>query len=454
MEMGFGALGMEMMQNEFSAIGMRNIWNDENRLRKICEVEVALAEAQAELGIIPKDKAEIIREHLKVENIDRRKLRLSYGRSGHFLSGFVKYFEGILPEDAGSYLHYGSTTQDILDTGMVLQLREAHEDTLKRLKKLMRLISKKAQELSTVVGVGRAHGNHAIPINYGYKLAVYLNELMDLHDRLKDSEAYVFTSALSGAVGSYAGYGEQSMKIAELVADKLNLSFTRIGWHTQRGRFVEYMHILAMISGVMGKMGKNLFDLSRSEIKEFDESYGKGRQGSTAMPTMRNPYLSEAVYNLANIIHNDMNLMYQSMLVSHEKDTIAWRNQWVVIPNVNMYLSGQFAYLNAALQNGEFHLDAIERNLHVEQGMVVSERIMLSLSSKIGKSKAHKLMYDIGNTTRENNTSFEENVRRNKEVQEALSNEELDELFDARGYIGQSEQLCEEILERYANFNF
>ncbi len=450
--MGFGALGMEMMQNEFSAVSMRNIWSDDNRLEKICKVEVALAEAQAKLGIIPKDKAAIIREHVKVENIGRRKLRLSYGRSGHFLSGFVKYFEEILPENAGSYLHYGSTTQDILDTGMVLQLKEAHADTLKRLDKLMRLIAKKAEEMSEVVGVGRAHGNHAIPINYGYKLAVYLNELMEMYERLKASEDFVFTSAFSGAVGSYAGYGDQGLEMAELVADHLGLSFDRIGWHTQRTRFVDYMHILAMLSGVMGKMGKNLFDLSRSEIKEFDESYGKGRQGSTAMPTMRNPYLSEAVYNLAEIIQDEMQRMYRSMLVSHEKDTIAWRNQWVAIPDMNMYLSGQFAYLTAALQNGDFHLEAIEKNLHVEQGMIVSERIMLALSSKIGKSTAHQLMYTLGNKSREEQTSFEESVRENEEIQENLSQKELDELFNVHTYVGQSETLCREILIRYKRF--
>src|SRR5690625_3241625 len=452
--MGSGALGMEMMQNEFAAVGMRNIWNDVNRLEKIWEVESTLAEAQAELGIIPADKAKIIREQVNVGNIDMRKLRLSYGNSEHFLSGLVKYFEDILPDDAGSYLHYGSTTQDILDTGMVLQLKEAHEDTLKRLKKLMRLISSKANALSDVVGVGRAHGNHAIPINYGYKLAIYLNELMDLYQRMKDSEDYVFTSAISGAVGSYAGYGDKGLEMAELVAEKLHLSFDKIGWHTQRGRFVEYTHILAMLSGVMGKMGKNLFDLSRSEIKEFDESYGKGRQGSTAMPTMRNPYLSEAVYNLANLIHNEMNLMYQSMLVSHEKDTIGWQTQWVAIPEITMYLSGQFAYLTAAMQNGTFHLEAIERNLHTEQGMLVSERLMMALSSEIGKSAAHKLIYNIGNESREENTSFEENVRANQAIQKALSDEELDELFNVHTYVGQSEKLGKEILNNYANFKF
>lgn len=450
--MGSGALGMEMMQNEFSAITMRKIWEDKNRLKKICEVEVAIASAQKELGLIPEDKADLILEHVNLENIDWRRLRLSYGKSGHFISGVVKYFEEVLPEDAGSYLHYGATTQDILDTAMVLQLKDAHKDTKKRLKKLMQVIATKAKELSQVVGVGRAHGNHAIPINYGYKLAIYLNELMDLYERLLETEKTVFTSAISGSVGSYAGYGDEALEMAEKAARKLGLHFSNVGWHTQRSRFVEYTHVLAMISGVMGKIGKNLFDLSRSEIKEFEEPYEKGRQGSTAMPTMRNPYLSEAVLNLANLIHNEMNLMYQSMIVSHEKDTVAWRNQWVAIPEINMYLSGQFAYLISALQNGTFNLEAIEKNLHIEEGMIVSERIMMVLAPKMTKEKAHNLLYELGNNSRETKTSFEENVRLNDKIQASLTEIELNRLFDVQTYTGQSEKLLEEVLNRFTYF--
>lgn len=452
--MGSGALGMEMMQNEFSAISMRKIWSDENRVKKICEVEVAIAKVQKELNVIPKEQADIIIENVNLKNIDWRKLRLSYGKSGHFISGFVKYFEDILPDDAGSYLHYGATTQDILDTAMILQLKDAHKDTKKRLKRLMQVIAKKASELSGVVGVGRAHGNHAIPINYGYKLAIYLNECMDLYEMLIKTEDFVFTSAISGSVGSYAGYGAKALETAENVAENLNLHFSKIGWHTQRGRLVEYTHVLAMISGVMGKMGKNLFDLSRSEIKEFEEPYEKGRQGSTAMPTMRNPYLSEAVLNLANLIHNEMNLMYQSMIVSHEKDTIAWRNQWVAVPEINMYLSGQFAYLIPALQNGSFNLEAIEKNLHIENGMLVSERIMMALAPKMSKEKTHKLLYELGNISRNENTSFEKNVRLHPEIHNNLTKEELDDLFDVHTYTGQSRELLEEVLDRFTNYIF
>src|SRR5699024_12640329 len=137
------------------------------------------------------------------------------------------------------------------------------------------------------------------------------------------------------------------------------------------------------------------------------------------------------------LIHNEMNLMYQSMLATSEKDKIGWRNQWVDIPQITMYLSGQFAYLTAAMQNGTFHLEAIERNLHTEQGMLVSERLMMALSSEIGKSAAHKLIYNIGNESREENTSFEENVRANTAIQKALSDQELEELFNVTTNIGQ-----------------
>lgn len=452
--MNVGILGMQMTQNEFSAIGMRQIWSEENRIAKICDVEVAIAKAEAEYDYIPKDKAAIIEEYVNLEHVDLRKLRLSYGKAGHFVSGLVKYFEKVLPDGAGDYLHYGATTQDILDTGMVLQLKEAHEDTKQRLTKLIKVLAKLAREHEDVVGAGRAHGNHAIPINYGYKFGIYLNEFMSLYQRLSAVEDDVFTSAVSGSVGSYAGYGENALDVAEKIAEILDLNFDPIGWHTQRERFVEYTHILAMISGAMGKMAKNLVDLSRSELKEYDESYGKGRQGSTAMPTMHNPYLTEAVHSLANMVHNEMNLMYQSMIVSHEKDIISMRSQWVAIPEINMYVSGQLSYLIPALQEGTFIKENIQKNLYLEGGMILSERLMMELSHKIGKAQAHELIYTLGNESREEGQTFEAKIRGNEVIQEYLSAEELDTLFDPTTYTGKSKQLLEIVLRKFDQFEF
>lgn len=447
--MSVGVFSMDMMQNEFSAIGMRKIWDEKNRIEKILTVEKAIAQAQAEFGIIPEEKNKIIQTSVNMDDLDWRKLRLSYGRSGHFVSGLVKYYEEVLPEDAGSYLHYGATTQDILDTGMILQLKEAHLDIQKRVQQLMKEIARLAEEHQDVVTAGRAHGNHAIPILLGHKIALYLNELMDITTQFSDLPASVFKSAISGSVGNFAGYGKDALAVTNRIAEILELTPSPIGWHTQRSSLVDYMHHLALYAGVMGKLARNLVDLSRSEIGEFSEPYTNGRQGSTAMPTMHNPYLTEAVSNLAQLIHQEMPLMYQSMIVQHEKDTMSWRHQWVAIPNIHLYLSGMFNYLTAALKGGTFNLDAIAHNLKADGGMLMSEPLMNRLAQDIGKKKAHTLMYELGNQARETKRPFEELVREDESIGQYLSASEIDQHLDPVNYTGHSKKIFQQIMQRY-----
>lgn len=447
--MEVGVFNMSFMQNEFSGIGMRLIWSEENRVQKILEVERALAIVEAKYGLIPQDKAQLIDQHLHLAETDWRKIRLSYARSGHFVSGLVKYFEEILPDHAGDYLHFGSTTQDILDTGMILQLKEAHKDTKKRAWDLIRAVAKQAREQANVITVGRVHGQIANPILLGHQLAIYLEELMDLYEELDRIEDKTFYSAISGVVGTYAGYGYDGLSIAEKVADKLGLNFDPIGWHTRRERLVDYMHLLAKFAGVIGKAASNLVNLARTEIDEYEESYRGGRQGSTAVPTLRCPYLNEATLNLAHLVHNEMNLMYQSMLVTHEKDTIAWRNQWVAIPAINMYLSCMFNYLTSSFNNGRFKQDQIAKNLAASGGKLQAEKLMNTLATRLGKHRAHELVYELGNASVEENADFVNIVKQNQEVNEILSAEELKAIFKPENGLGASKILYQKVMGRY-----
>lgn len=447
--MGSGALGMLTMQNEFSTASMRAVWNDESRVEKICAVERALAIAEGELGIIPQEAAREIEAVCRMENINLRKLYLSGAKAGHFTAGFVKYMQELLGPEYGEYIHYGVTTQDILDTAFMLQLKEAHQIVMKGTKKLARALAEVAEQHKRTVTVGRAHGNHAIPTTLGFKAATTLNELDRHLTRLEECEAFVFTGVIAGSVGTYAAFGEQGPAIERRVLELLGLSVPEIFWHTQRDRFVEYCHILALISGTMAKVGQDLFDLSRSEIREFEEPYLPGRQGSTTMPTMRNPYISEAIVNLGALISKEMPLLYDSMRVSHEKDTMAWRNQWVAIPEICLYLSAQLNYAEMLVKKGSFNREAMEQNLYQDGGMLLSERLMLALGKHIGKQTAHQLMYDLANEAREKNECFSELVRQNEHVQKYLPVEEGEQLLDPHAYVGLAVEQTEKVLRLF-----
>lgn len=437
---------MMTMQNEFSTASMRAVWNDKNRVAKICDVERTLAIVQGEMGIIPVEAAEKIAAVCRVENVDMRKLYLAAAKAGHFISGFVAYMQELLGPEAGEYIHFGVTTQDIFDTGIVLQLKDAHKLVKRSLVKVTQALVQIAAEHKGTVTAGRAHGNHAVPTTVGYKAAIVLNELDRHLTRLDACEDFVFSGVIASSVGTYAAWGEDGKEIERRVLNKLGLAVPEVFWHTQRDRYVEYCHLLAMVSGTLGKVGQDLFDLSRSEIREFEEPYAPGRQGSTAMPTMRNPYMSEAIVNLAQLIGNEMTLLYGSMRVSHEKDTMAWRNQWVAIPEICMYLSAQLNYAQMTLQKGTFLKENIARNLYADGGMLLSERLMIALSPHIGKQTAHALLYGIANEARNSGRLFSEVLQENTTITAVYTAEEIAALLDPHTYVGVAVSETERIL--------
>ncbi|KAF1304954.1 class-II fumarase/aspartase family protein [Candidatus Enterococcus willemsii] len=447
--MGSGALGLQTMQNEFSTARMRAVWNDEERLRKICLVERTVAQVQAEQGMIPTEAAQKIQEICRYESIHMRKLYVSAAKAGHFLAGFVQYMKGLLGKE-GEFIHYGMASQDILDTAMMLQLRDAHQIVVESLRKIGRELVRIATEHKHTVAVGRGHGGHSPSTTIGFRAVVILNELDRYLTRLQEVESFIFTGVIGGVVGTQAALGQQGAVIEAEVLQRLNLSVPEVYWHTQRDRFVEYGHIMTMVSGMLQKLGQDLFDLSRGEIQEYAEPYFEGRQASTVLPTKRNPYLCEAVVNLGNLVQNQMSLLYQAQRVMHEKDTIAWRNIWVALPEMCMYLSAQLNYSYTLLHQGTFQLDQIEKNLYLDGGMKMSERLMMALAPHIGKQSAHQLMYEIANQARIDQVTFNEAVSQNERIQQYYTSDELAQLLDPHTYIGAAVEKTEHILKLFA----
>lgn len=297
--------------------------------------------------------------------------------------------------------------------------------------------------------MGRGHGGHSPSTTIGFRAAVTLNELDRYLSRLHEIEPFVFTGVISGVVGTHAALGEKGIKLEQMVLERLNLSVPEIYWHTQRDRFVEYGHILTMISGMLQKLGQDLFDLSRAEIQEFAEPYFAGRQASTALPTKQNPYMCEAVINLGNLVQNQMNLLYEAMRVMHEKDTVGWRNIWVALPEICMYLSAQLNYSYTLLKQGNFQTEKIEQNLHLDGGSKMSERLMMALAPYIGKQSAHHLLSQIAQKAREDEVTFNKALRQNETIQQYYTKEELDDLLDPHTYTGTAAKQTKNVVARF-----
>ncbi|MGE9903034.1 adenylosuccinate lyase [Streptococcus alactolyticus] len=386
---------------------MRLIWSDENKVSKQLAVEVALAKIEGELGIIPKTAAQQIIEKAKVEHLNLLALQKESAQKRHSLIALIHALQELVGTEAGEYVHYGVTTQDIVDTGIMLQTKEAYDVIVQHSKALIQTVAALAQKHRSTLMMGRTHGIHAIPITFGVKLAIWLDELLRNHKRLLQLECNeVFVGSISGAVGTYAAFDGRGIEVERLTLAELGLVVPNISWQPSRDRFSEFATTLGIYAGTLGKIGHELFTLMKTEINEIHEPFRKGEIGSSTMPQKRNPALIEGVASLTQPIFSDDSVILQSMLIDGERDAIHWRNEWVALPEITSYLDAQLVQLTYILSELEVNTVQMRKNLDIQGSLPYSERIMFKLGKVIGKQTAHELVYQAAMKAIENHDDF------------------------------------------------
>ena len=396
-----------LLQNNFSTPEIRLIWSDENKVSKQLAVEVALAKIEGELGIIPKTAAQQIIEKAKVEHLNLLALQKESAQKRHSLIALIHALQELVGTEAGEYVHYGVTTQDIVDTGIMLQTKEAYDVIVQHSKALIQTVAALAQKHRSTLMMGRTHGIHAIPITFGVKLAIWLDELLRNHKRLRQLEFNeVFVGSISGAVGTYAAFDGRGIEVERLTLAELGLVVPNISWQPSRDRFSEFATTLGIYAGTLGKIGHELFTLMKTEINEIHEPFRKGEIGSSTMPQKRNPALIEGVASLTQPIFSDDSVILQSMLIDGERDAIHWRNEWVALPKITSYLDAQLVQLTYILSELEVNTVQMRKNLDIQGSLPYSERIMFKLGKVIGKQTAHELVYQAAMKAIENHDDF------------------------------------------------
>lgn len=396
-----------LLQNNFSTPEIRLIWSDENKVSKQLAVEVALAKIEGELGIIPKTAAQQIIEKAKVEHLNLLALQKESAQKRHSLIALIHALQELVGTEAGEYVHYGVTTQDIVDTGIMLQTKEAYDVIVQHSKALIQTVAALPQKHRSTLMMGRTHGIHAIPITFGVKLAIWLDELLRNHKRLRQLECNeVFVGSISGAVGTYAAFDGRGIEVERLTLAELGLVVPNISWQPSRDRFSEFATTLGIYAGTLGKIGHELFTLMKTEINEIHEPFRKGEIGSSTMPQKRNPALIEGVASLTQPIFSDDSVILQSMLIDGERDAIHWRNEWVALPEITSYLDAQLVQLTYILSELEVNTVQMRKNLDIQGSLPYSERIMFKLGKVIGKQTAHELVYQAAMKAIENHDDF------------------------------------------------
>lgn len=428
-----------LLQNNFSTPEIRLIWSDENKVSKQLAVEVALAKIEGELGIIPKTAAQQIIEKAKVEHLNLLALQKESAQKRHSLIALIHALQELVGTEAGEYVHYGVTTQDIVDTGIMLQTKEAYDVIVQHSKALIQTVAALAQKHRSTLMMGRTHGIHAILITFGVKLAIWLDELLRNHKRLRQLEFNeVFVGSISGAVGTYAAFDGRGIEVERLTLAELGLVVPNILWQPSRDRFSEFATTLGIYAGTLGKIGHELFTLMKTEINEIHEPFRKGEIGSSTMPQKRNPALIEGVASLTQPIFSDVSLMLQSMLIDGERDAIHWRNEWVALPEITSYLDAQLVQLTYILSELEVNTVQMWKNLDIQGSLPYSERIMFKLGKVIGKQTAHELVYQAAMKAIENHDDFISLLYQEPTVSTHFSKETIQSWIVPENNIGES----------------
>jgi len=423
---------------------LRAIFSDENRVQKWFDYEAALALAQAELGIVPQAAAAEIAAKAKVANVDLTAVAAEIRRIKHPLVPALRALQAACAGGHGEYLHFGPTTQDVLDTGMVLQLKEAHALVVRDLKSVGRELLRLSDTYRATPMAGRTHGVQALPITFGHKCAIWLAEAGRNHDRLIRSAERNFVGGLTGAVGTQASFGAHAFELDRRVMARLGLDVADIAWQVARDRLADYASVLGLIGGALGKIAHEIIILSHNEIDEVAEPFDHGKVGSSTMPHKRNPVVCEGVVAVGHALRASVALMQEALMVEHERDASLWRLEWKALPEACMMTGAMLAQMKYVLGGLEVFPDKMRRNLDTLGGFLLSERVMFALADKVGKQSAHELVYEVAMRGIAQGVTFEQALMADAQVKDAIAAQELRALLDPTTYVG----LAPEIVAR------
>ncbi len=444
--MNFHPMTYKLFGDKFASQEMKAVFEESNYLQKILDVEVALSEAEAELGLIPARVVPLIKEQARAEKIDLNQVVDVQKKSGHYLVSVLKVLEKNCPGDSGQFIHYGATTQDIIDTAMILQLREALIPLKRDLKAILGAVLRLAGDYKNTPMAGRTHGVHAVPITFGFKAAVWAAEVDRHLNRLEDLEPRLLVGNINGAVGTFASFGPKGPEVQRRALAKLGLRTPLICWQAARDHFAEFVGWMAMVGSTLAKIANETRVMMKPEFGEVEEPIKEGTVGSSTMPHKRNPNLSEETTALGKILRSYAGTMLEAMETEHERDIGTWRCEFLILPEACMVFSASLRNARTLLEGLKVNPERMLKNLYLTQGLIMSETFMFALGEKIGKQKAHDVVYELSMKAVHQGKSFFEVLQADPEIRKAFSPDQMEKLLNPSAHTGSSAEVVDGVL--------
>ena len=439
----------EIFRDQYGNDNMNKVFSDENLVQCWANTWKALAAAEAEAGIIPEAAAEGIAAKAQAANFDFKEIRYGITKTAHPLMTQIRMFEKICGKEAGAYVHWGATTQDIMDTASVLQLKQAWAILEAQTENLRDKCLILAQKHRDTIMAGRTHGQHALPTTFGYKIAGWAEEYSRHLERIKEGKKRFLCLCLYGAAGTLASLGEAGLEVQQRMCSKLGLlNVPTTSWHTARDGFAECSSLIAMLAGTTGKIAQEIINLQRSELGEVEEDFSMDRIGSSTMPQKRNPMICENMVANVRIVLSHAALGFQGMLQEHERDMSYWQTEWLYLPQMCILTSNVMFMLDYVLEHMKVYPKKMERNLALGKGTIVAERVMLILGRYLGRNTAHDVLHEATMKAFAADKMLADILLEDERVTSKMTKEEILEALNPANYTGCAGVFVDKLVEK------
>jgi 3-carboxy-cis,cis-muconate cycloisomerase len=384
----------EQYASLFSSEEVGRVFGYEGQIGAWLEFEAALARAQARLGIVPAEAAEEITRQATISNVPVKDYQGLFATTMHPVMPMVRLLTRACSGDLGQYVHWGATTQDVMDTGLVLQIRVVHDVFDGLLSALLTSLMEKAEAHKATAMAGRTHAQHAVPITLGYKLAVYADEVARHLRRAREAAADLEVVQFGGAAGTLASLPTTGLAVRRELAVELGLREPEITWHTSRDRVAAYAFAVASTCMTLQRLAHEIMTLQRPEIAELEEPFHEGKVGSSTMPHKRNPVLAEVTWALARTAAESLSPIMAAMTQEHERDMSFWALEWDAVPRMLDAAVSALKIATPLVEGLRCLDDRMGQNLDLTEGLILSEALMMGLAETRGRQRAHDLVYD------------------------------------------------------------
>jgi 3-carboxy-cis,cis-muconate cycloisomerase len=421
--------------------GIRQLLSTESRWQAWLDVEAALAGAQAAFGMIPAAASRAIESAAHLDRLDIDRVHEGIARMSHPLMPLIVELSNAVEGSFGGFVHWGATTQNIMQTGDVLLLKRVHGVILDQVGRILAAMAELAERSADMVIAARTHGQHAVPTTFGFKVAVWLDELARHVVRLTELEPRLFVAIMGGAAGTFASLGDRARELQQEVARRLGLFAMEVPARSIADHFAEYVCVLGLVGATGGKIGREIYTLMKTEYGEVEEPVPAGTVGSSTMPQKRNPQLCQDIMNIAAQIRAFVPLALEMAQGEHEADATGavMYDTWT---RASILLGDMLERVLLVTAKLELHPKRMKENLELSGGLIAAEAIMLELGKALGRQAAHEIVYEAAQAVAVEGGSFADRLIADTRVSSHLSTEAIDALLEPRRHAGLSAEIA------------